>query len=99
MNARTVVLAVLWLAAIWFCGWLKFVVMSVLICAGLFFGTMFFFALYDAIRTRNDRQPRHHGLRTATRNLIVCGRWPDWTGEQLWNGNENQRVTSSTQSR
>jgi len=38
-------------------GMLKAVVLVILAFAGIFFGTMFFFALYDAIRTRNDPRP------------------------------------------
>jgi hypothetical protein len=55
MNARTVVLALV--AAIWWYGWLRIVVEFTLAAAAVFFGTMFFFALYDAIRTRNDPRP------------------------------------------
>ncbi len=58
MNARTVVLAALWLAAIVYYGWLKLVVLFVLACAVLFVGSVVAFGIYDAIRTRNDRQPR-----------------------------------------
>jgi len=36
---------------------LKAVVLVILAFAGIFLGTMFFFALYDAIRTRNDPSP------------------------------------------
>jgi hypothetical protein len=45
-------------------GMLKAVVLVILAFAGIFFGTMFFFALYDAIRTRNDppgQRTRPHG--------------------------------------
>ena len=56
MNTRIVGLAALWLVAIVYCGWLRVVVLVTIICGCAFFGTMFFFALYDAIRTRNDRE-------------------------------------------
>lgn len=38
-------------------GWAKAVLLVVLGAGGVFFGTMFFFALFDAIRTRNDPKP------------------------------------------
>jgi hypothetical protein len=56
MNARTIVpVGLVAMLAIY--GLLKAVVLVILAFAGIFFGTMFFFALYDAIRTRNDPKP------------------------------------------
>jgi hypothetical protein len=57
MNARTVVLAVLWAMLAWY-GWLRIVLGFTLICVGIFVGTMVLFGIADAIRTRNDPRPR-----------------------------------------
>jgi hypothetical protein len=57
MNARTIVpVGLVVVLAVY--GMLKAVVLVILAFAGIFFGTMFFFALYDAIRTRNDPRRR-----------------------------------------
>ena len=56
MNARTIVpVGLVVMLAVY--GMLKAVVLVLLVAAGIFFGTMFLFALYDAIRTRNDPKP------------------------------------------
>jgi hypothetical protein len=57
-QTRCTVLVALWLAAIVYYGWLKIVVLFVLACAVLFVGSVVAFGIYDAIRTRNDREPR-----------------------------------------
>jgi hypothetical protein len=55
MNARTIVLVGMSVAMLAVYGILKAVVLVLLAASGIFFGTMFFFALYDAIRTRDTK--------------------------------------------
>jgi hypothetical protein len=61
MRTRHVVLAVAWTAMLAYYGWLKFVLLFVLICAGLFVGTVVIFGIWDAIRTR-DRDTRQRAV-------------------------------------
>ena len=58
MRTRHVALVAMWIAMLAWYGWLKTVLLVVLVAATLFFGTMFFFALYDGIRTRGNRDAR-----------------------------------------
>jgi Ni,Fe-hydrogenase I cytochrome b subunit len=60
MRRRHVLLVAMWIAMLAWYGWLKVVALLTLVAAGLFFGTMFLFALYDAIRTRASRASRLH---------------------------------------
>lgn len=61
MRTRHVVLAVAWTAMLAYYGWLKFVVLFTLICAGVFVGTVLLWGIYDAIRTR-DRDARQRAV-------------------------------------
>jgi len=63
MRRRHALLVAMWIVMLAWYGWLKTVLLVVLVAAGLFFGTMLVFALYDAIRTRGNRDVRP---RTAT---------------------------------
>jgi len=53
MNARTIVpVGLMVMLAIY--GLLKAVVLFILVCAGIFAGSVLIFGIYDAIRTRNE---------------------------------------------